>query len=484
MDLQQQAMDAYLTIFFGLNNPQRDNGPLGLRARLYDQGFQSVDAARSFRDDEAVASLCRNIRKPGGQVTIGGNLVSDPGQPVPAMVELMLKHFVFWSHFQYITQRNFQLLNGTPDVLRDVYNYRQNLIDDSHIEPPMRFTGTSTIRDFFDSISRYLTYKKGPMGIPVLYVIREDPNLPATDPGFGQPDFGTELATRGRLEGTYFTADNALVWSVLEEACRQTHAWQWIVPFQRTQNGRGAFFSLRGQFMSANMTRELRAKADQIIENARFDGKSKNFSFDKFTARLQKAFLDQGEENQLSEERKVEKFLAALHVPNTDWLVGQVETNDTLRGSFTETVAFVGAQLRKQNLKDSKARKISALDATKTGDVPGHKKLKWTKGFNPKDPGAFLPNKIFRQLKPHERKMKENANKNRKNGGGGGKAGGNGSPGSGRKSQIAALTSQISELTSAVAASMGTNNDNANASSADNDDNNRQVKMTQRKRKD
>ena len=52
-------------------------------------------------------------------------------------------------------------------------------------------------RDWFESIRNYLSMKKGAMGVPLSYVIRDKHNVPQEDPGFGSPDFEEELTSKG-----------------------------------------------------------------------------------------------------------------------------------------------------------------------------------------------------------------------------------------------------------------------------------------------
>ena len=66
------------------------------------------------------------------------------------------------------------------------------------------------------------------------------------------------------------------------------------------------------------------------MDNARFDGRSRNFTFTKFLSKLRQAFQDLGPDDQMSEQRKVTKFMQAFQVPGFEHLDASV-TGDANR---------------------------------------------------------------------------------------------------------------------------------------------------------
>ena len=81
---------------------------------------------------------------------------------------------------------------------------RQDNIDDvnSWLELLPEEVGETTVekykyacnpRHWIESIRTYFSVKKGAAQMPLLYVIRKLAAWPANDPGFGNPDFSTDL---------------------------------------------------------------------------------------------------------------------------------------------------------------------------------------------------------------------------------------------------------------------------------------------------
>ena len=73
--------------------------------------------------------------------------------------------------------------------------------------------------------------------------------------------------------------------------------------------------------------------------------KSRNFPFETFVARLREAFEHMGRDNQLSEERKVNKLLDAWNVPALSHLDATIQNDPNLRASFDNAVNFLANQL-------------------------------------------------------------------------------------------------------------------------------------------
>ena len=76
-----------------------------------------------------------------------------------------------------------------------------------------KFTDRSDKRVWFEEVVNWHSQMKGKSGLPILYVIRETAALPppAEDPGFGQPDFATELSNRGGLSGHWWNGERPQV---------------------------------------------------------------------------------------------------------------------------------------------------------------------------------------------------------------------------------------------------------------------------------
>ena len=101
----------------------------------------------------------------------------------------------------------------------------------------------------------YLHRRIGACTIPLAYVIRNDPNVPAIGAiAAGKPhseEHGSiedELIARATHTHALYREDNSSVYYLLEEATRSTSYAASIKPFQRKKDGRAAWLALSSQY--------------------------------------------------------------------------------------------------------------------------------------------------------------------------------------------------------------------------------------------
>ena len=215
-------------------------------------------------------------------------------------------------------------------------------------------------------------------GVPLLYVIRITAALPANDPGFGLPTFDVELHDRGRHDGINWPSSNKVVWTMVRHVCHGTEAWHHVKRFESRHNGRGAFLALVQTHMGADIQYNLKHSAEMTLQTLRFDGRSRNFTFDNFTGRFKDA-LNELDELNMSEETKVMKFRAAFQVKEFVHLHRMIASIPTLSSSLDNTIAFVGEQLRsaKQQNTSHQSRNLSSHAKTsgKSAEKTTHKRV-------------------------------------------------------------------------------------------------------------
>ena len=233
--LQFQPMSDYLENTLGVDN-------VIMRSRLIRSGFKLPDTVAT-KKITWVKSVCYTIRKQSGTAVT---------KEISMELEENLDWFVKWCIYMYLTQRNLDLDEATLDHIREIGTWYDQLQDDPDESIVDKFTDGCSKREWIESIRGYFNVKKGVAGLPLAYVIRDLDGLPADDPGFGNPDFDTELAARGRHEGHYWRADNKSVWLFLQSKCHGTSAWNCILRFERQSNGRGAFKALCDQYVGAD----------------------------------------------------------------------------------------------------------------------------------------------------------------------------------------------------------------------------------------
>ena len=86
-------------------------------------------------------------------------------------------------------------------------------------------------------------------------------------------------------------------------------------------------------------------KAEKFLENARFDGKSSKFTFDRFIARMRQAFQDMEPGDIMSEQRKVTKLMNAWQVESLSHLDASVTGVPARATDFEAAVTFLKDQM-------------------------------------------------------------------------------------------------------------------------------------------
>ena len=346
------TMDAYLEQTLGVANQ-------GMRDKIVAAGFTNMDVLVKKADTFA-HQACQTVRKSStGQAA---------SKDVTMAVEEALSKLVLVCKYRYITQRPLAYNQATLDNLDIVWDWFSQLEDDPSEDSVPNFTDSSNRKQWFESITGYLAVKKGKSGVPLLYVIRQDSNLPADDPGFGLPTLNEELVTRGRHNGHFWAADNRSVWLFLRAKCHGTTAWNTILTYQTRSNGRAAFLALLGQYLGEDVRAVLLKKAEQTLETIRFDGRSRNWPFDKFIGKLRESFNDLGPDNQLTEERKVNKLMSAWQVPALQHLDATIQSNPQYRTNFNACVNFLSNQMSNLRTKNGPINRNVASATTLDGD--------------------------------------------------------------------------------------------------------------------
>ena len=339
-------------------------GNLGLRTKLRDAGFRNMDSLVK-KDSKFTHYACQSVRK-----STTGNAEH---RDVTMETEERLGKLVLYSKYRYIVQRPMHLNTATLANLDTVEDWFNQLEDDPSEDTVPAFTDSANKKQWFESITSYLAIKKGKSsGVPLLYVVREHVNVPLPDQGIFRPSPSDEMMLRARHDGHFWVADNKAVWLLLRSKCHGTTAWNTIAGFQGASNGRGAFMALLGQFLGEDVRAVLLRRAEKLLENIRFDNRNRNFSFDKFIGKMREAFLDLGPDNQLTEQRKVNKLMQAFQVPNMTHLDAIVQATPIYRNSFDSTVNLLASQLAQLRLKNGpgqSARNVGKLQ-TIDEDIP------------------------------------------------------------------------------------------------------------------
>ena len=257
--------------------------------------------------------------------------------------------------------------------------------------------------------------------MPIAYVIREEEErLPSET-----TDNDIDLATRGRLDGEFWVADNRAVWEFLHDKCVSSTVWGTILPYQRSRDGRGAYLALKRQLMGVDVQRTMLVKAETTLAKIHFDGKSRSFTYIKYISNMRQAFLDLGPDDQYSETRRVNKLLSSFKVPALQHLGSTVRNDPYWSRNFEAAVAFIGGELEALQQKSTSDRHLSAVGRFNPKSKPppkdsskkpgkDHKKKGGPKPqpkYNAKDPGAYVDVKVWKAMTPEEQEAAREARK-------------------------------------------------------------------------
>lgn len=361
---------------------------------ILDEGFDSLANIRELKPSD-IKEICYNVKKPGG---LNAAFLPNAGFSISMLVQKRLELHRAWVFHVHIIQRNWDAAAATLPVLQAFKDLTESFKETSDdVEKPAAFTAAHKYRDFIENLNDYLGQKVGAAGVPLIYLVRETVDLPdpADDPGLGQPTMIEEMTRRARHDGQCYATDLETLWSLLRMLIHNGPGWIWIKSFEHRKDGIGAYWAFVRYYMGPSHQAAIISKADKIIETSFYDGK-KTYTFDKFCTRLAGAFLDQGPENQMSEEKKVTKLLKGIQAPALTHAKTQVMVTPNLKGNFQEAVNFI-QEFVNVTEKSTDARSIAAIDKVKPGRGsnggrggggrgPGNGKYK-KPAFDPKNPG-------------------------------------------------------------------------------------------------
>jgi len=298
-----------------------------LRNAVVAQGLTTIDDLLHYTDDN-IQQVCKIITNPGG--TVPNPLAAVRNQPpsIPNrgvemgfIYQFRLRHLRYYRWHLHRVQRPWDAEQANLQRLTQMWE-RYELEDvakDSQPDYPSPMTKVDDSKKVIEDIDNWLIRRLGACGAPLAYITRADVEPPALneDPGFGLPTLKQELIRRTRHEGNHFEQDNVEVWEMIRHITHGGPGWNWVSRFAKTQDGREAYFAFKQHYLGESYAQRTIASADKTIENLYFDGKSRNFTFEQFSAKLNKAF-DELEENGegYTEARKVRKLTAAIRDPS------------------------------------------------------------------------------------------------------------------------------------------------------------------------
>ena len=306
---------------------------------LQEQGLNSVDDLLDFTDED-ITQICRNCRRPGGVLPDG---TPDPGVNVGHAMALKLKMLRFYRKHLERVQRHWVANTATVARLRALWKQKEAEEEEAEDDDmPDKLTNINTVREVLENIQHYFLHHRGTNGIPLAYVIRERVALPVNDPGWGQPSYDGELIARAPHNGVTFDTNNATVWQVIRHVAHEGPGWNWVVPFARTTDGRGAYLALYEHYMGDAFQERIRARADALLARTFYDGRSRQFTFERYCEVINRAIQDLVESGEdVPEPRRIRIFTQGIRETRLQTAVATVLATPNLRGDFTAAVNYI-----------------------------------------------------------------------------------------------------------------------------------------------
>ena len=125
-----------------------------------------------------------------------------------------------------------------------------------------------------------------------------------------------------------------------------TDAWAFVKEYARGQDGRNAYLALKSHYMGASFVNKVKLQADAQLETINWNGKARNFTWDKFVSRLTSAFADLAENGEpKSESEKVRKLLRSITDPTLTFAKAVVQGDPRYADDFHAACAYLSGQL-------------------------------------------------------------------------------------------------------------------------------------------
>lgn len=333
-----------------------------MRDRIQVAGFSTLPSLVKRKPDFA-HKVCQVVRKSTGGVAEEKDVSVD--------VEEGMRKLILFARYTYLVQREMEYDLADVDNLDELDAWFDQLKKNEPTEPVAPFSEGANKKAWFESILSYLGVKTGESGVPLLYVLREEVELPTEDPGFGTPSFDEEVQSRGRHNGHFWRGDNKMVWLIVKGLTEGTSAWTTVKSYARSNDGRGAFMALSEAYMGVDIKLLLMKKAETVLANAVFDGKSKSWTWTKHIGKLKESFEDMAASGQeLTGRMQVTKLLATFQFEPLKHLASTIETSPEYRDNFQKAAAFIQGQINALRLKNgSTNRTLASMETFEDDDM-------------------------------------------------------------------------------------------------------------------
>ena len=428
-----------------------------LRAAIRNQGILIFNDFIGMEETD-ITSLTTNIRKPGGTLPRPTRANPDATIPNPGIsVGHVITRRLEWLRYYMNHCHRIQRLPVNPAFmnlmrLNEVYTHFKNEKEAPEIDLPGKIVKIDDVRTNIEDLDSYLKNALGQTYLPLAYLVRDSVALPDHDPGFGEPNFHTEMIRRGSHEGPAFQHDNVTLWNVISHMTHGGLAWNWVSRYERTRNGREAYIALKTHYLGASYQNRILAAADAVLSKTYYDG-ARSFSFESYLSTLQKAFTDLEATNEaVAEERKVRILMRGITASNMQTPVATVQANAHLKTNYEAAANYLSEACDNLKSQASARRNVSmATTSTKSAKAPAQKTKVSTK---------YLKHNDWWKLTDTQREAIRNKRRSTSTGNA------TSNRNSNRNQSVQAVVVGTPTDVSAVSSSTTTNNNNTNGNTA------------------
>ena len=345
------------------------------------QGLNDLTHFEYLLDTE-VENLCRQIRKPGGQIANpaaapGNNAparIPNPGIPIAMTAENNLKRMCYYVRHSKRTSRTITAADITTANVRSLIEYRRwEDVKDDPTAPELTF------RDWprtIETIEEYLFNFLGTTKIPLAYIVRENSDVPAADPVGGYETIQAELVARaphhdGANPPVYtqtFKDDNQKVYELIAALTRDKDCWTYVQSASRTRDGRKAFYGLKNHYLGPNNVDNMATQAEGKLQNTTYSGEQRRWNFEKYvkTHVDQHAIIDgltvHGYAG-IDPRSKVRYLLEGIKTDQFDSVKAAIYASETLRKDFDGCVLLFKDFIKQKGF--TRTANISAVQLTR-----------------------------------------------------------------------------------------------------------------------
>jgi hypothetical protein len=204
---------------------------------------------------------------------------------------------------------------------------------------PEKFKAPNGWRIFAEAMETYLSHLKGSGRIPLCYVIHKD-TVPV--PNAVYDTVLEESIAIAPLVGDDFQRDNTRVYGIIKQLVLEGPGRSYILPFDKTSNGRATWLSLTAHFEGESYRNRNVEEAYATLESLHYEGERRGFTFEKFVEKHNKAYLELERYGEpVLETKKVRDLIRHINSPELTAAVQQVKANPAFLANFQQAVNFI-----------------------------------------------------------------------------------------------------------------------------------------------